>query len=174
MTKAQLLALRDRLYLNEEIPDEALDADEPPYYRPPEGSPAHEYLVARRKVLAGPAPFAGRASRHGSPRPIRRPSRTFSPARGARRCPRRWRSPGCSGTSSGTRTSADWSCRSSPTRRGPSASSRSSPSRRSTHPKASATPRSTPVCRSRTPRAVQASCSRRASPKPARWRRSPR
>jgi pyruvate dehydrogenase E1 component len=35
MTKAQLLALRDRLYLQEEIPDEALDADEPPYYRPP-------------------------------------------------------------------------------------------------------------------------------------------
>jgi pyruvate dehydrogenase E1 component len=56
MTKAQLLALRDRLYLNEEIPDEALDADEPPYYRPPEGSPAHEYLDARRKVLAGPLP----------------------------------------------------------------------------------------------------------------------
>jgi pyruvate dehydrogenase E1 component len=56
MTKAQLLTLRDRLYLNDEIPDEALDADEPPYYRPPDGSPAHEYLVARRKVLAGPLP----------------------------------------------------------------------------------------------------------------------
>jgi pyruvate dehydrogenase E1 component len=56
MTKAQLLTLRDRLYLNDEIPDEALDADEPPYYRPPEGSAAHEYLVARRKVLAGPLP----------------------------------------------------------------------------------------------------------------------
>jgi pyruvate dehydrogenase E1 component len=56
MTKAQLLALRDRLYLEEEIPDEALDADQPPYYRPPEGSPAHEYLSARRQVLAGPLP----------------------------------------------------------------------------------------------------------------------
>jgi pyruvate dehydrogenase E1 component len=56
MTKAQLLALRDRLYLQEEIPDEALDAEVPPYYRPPEGSPAHEYLTARRKVLAGPVP----------------------------------------------------------------------------------------------------------------------
>ena len=56
MTKAQLLALRDRLYLQDEIPDEALDADEPPYYRPPEGSPAHEYLSARRQVLAGPVP----------------------------------------------------------------------------------------------------------------------
>ncbi len=56
MTKAQLLALRDRLYLNEEIPDEALDADEPPYYRPAKGSASDEYLVARRKVLAGPLP----------------------------------------------------------------------------------------------------------------------
>src|ERR1700676_5609818 len=54
MTKAQLLALRDRLYLQEEIPDEALDAEQPPYYRPPEGSPAYEYLSGRRKVLAGP------------------------------------------------------------------------------------------------------------------------
>ena len=56
MTKAQLLALRDRLYLQEEIPDEALDAEQPPYYRPPEGSAAHEYLSGRRKVLAGPLP----------------------------------------------------------------------------------------------------------------------
>ena len=56
MTKAQLSVLRDRLYLQEEIPDEALDADQPPYYRPPEGSAAHEYLSARRKVLAGPVP----------------------------------------------------------------------------------------------------------------------
>jgi pyruvate dehydrogenase E1 component len=56
MTREQLVLLRDRLYLQEEIPDEALDADEPPYYRPPKGSPAHEYLTARRKVLAGPLP----------------------------------------------------------------------------------------------------------------------
>ena len=44
--------LRDRLSLQDEIPDEALDAEEPPYYRPPEGSPAHEYLTAR---AAGPS-----------------------------------------------------------------------------------------------------------------------
>jgi pyruvate dehydrogenase E1 component len=56
MTKAQLLTLRDRLYLQEEIPDEALDAELPPYYRPPEDSLAHAYLSARRKVLAGPVP----------------------------------------------------------------------------------------------------------------------
>ncbi|MHB1583978.1 MAG: pyruvate dehydrogenase (acetyl-transferring), homodimeric type [Acidimicrobiales bacterium] len=56
MTKAQLLALRDRLYLSDEIPDQALEADVPPYYRPPAGSEAHEYLTARRKVLAGALP----------------------------------------------------------------------------------------------------------------------
>jgi len=56
MTKAQLLALRDRLYLGDEIPDAALEADVPPYYRPPAGSEAHEYLTARRKVLAGALP----------------------------------------------------------------------------------------------------------------------
>jgi pyruvate dehydrogenase E1 component len=56
MTKAQLLALRERLYLQEEIPEEALDAEDPPYYRPPEGSPAHEYLMARRKALGGSLP----------------------------------------------------------------------------------------------------------------------
>jgi pyruvate dehydrogenase E1 component len=56
MTKPQLLALRDRLYLSDEIPDEALEADSPPYFRPPEGSEAHEYLMARRRALAGSLP----------------------------------------------------------------------------------------------------------------------
>jgi len=56
MNKAQLRALRDRLYLADEIPDEALDAELPPYYRPPESSEAYQYLTARRKVLAGALP----------------------------------------------------------------------------------------------------------------------
>jgi len=56
MTKAQLLALRDRLYLAEEIPDSLLEADLPPYYRPAEGSEIHQYLMARRQVLSGPVP----------------------------------------------------------------------------------------------------------------------
>ncbi len=56
MSKEQLRALRDRLYLEDEVPDEALEQEVPPYYSPPEGSPAHEYLEARRKVLAGPLP----------------------------------------------------------------------------------------------------------------------
>jgi pyruvate dehydrogenase E1 component len=56
MTKKQLALLRDRLYLQEEVPDSALDADMPPYYRPAEGSPEHEYLMARRTTLDGAMP----------------------------------------------------------------------------------------------------------------------
>jgi pyruvate dehydrogenase E1 component len=56
MTKKQLQTLRDRLYLEEEIPDSALDADLPPYYRPPEGSEIHTYLLDRRRALDGPLP----------------------------------------------------------------------------------------------------------------------
>ena len=56
MTHEQLRALRDRLNLREEIPDEALEADDPPYYRPPAGSPAHEYLTSRQRVLGGSLP----------------------------------------------------------------------------------------------------------------------
>src|SRR5947209_9235361 len=56
MTKAQLATLRDRLYLQEQIPDEALDADFPPYYRPAEGSPEYDYMMERRRALAGSLP----------------------------------------------------------------------------------------------------------------------
>ena len=55
MTKAQLRALRDRLYLTDDIPDAALEGD-PPYIRPAEGSDAMEYLRARGRVLDGPLP----------------------------------------------------------------------------------------------------------------------
>ncbi|MCU1353706.1 MAG: 2-oxo-acid dehydrogenase subunit, homodimeric type [Acidimicrobiales bacterium] len=57
MTNAQLRALRERLHLHEEIPEEALaEGAEPPYYRPPEGSPAHTYLMERRTALGGSLP----------------------------------------------------------------------------------------------------------------------
>ena len=56
MTKAQLRGLRDRLFLHDEIPDEALDPDLPPYYRPEPGSPAANYLAERRRSLGGPVP----------------------------------------------------------------------------------------------------------------------
>ncbi len=56
MTKAQLLTLRNRLFLHEEIPEEDLDADLPPYYRPAPDSKAGAYLTERRRALGGPLP----------------------------------------------------------------------------------------------------------------------
>jgi pyruvate dehydrogenase E1 component len=63
MTKAQLHLLRDRLYLTDDIPDQALEGD-PPYVRPPED--IMEYLRARGRVLAGPLPV--RVVRPSTPR----------------------------------------------------------------------------------------------------------
>jgi len=56
MTRDQLRVLRDRLYLSEEIPDAALDAEYPPYYRPPASSPEHEYLQTRLSAQRGSLP----------------------------------------------------------------------------------------------------------------------
>jgi pyruvate dehydrogenase E1 component len=56
MTKAQLLTLRNRLFLHDEIPEEDLDADLPPYYRPAPDSKAGAYLAERRRTLGGPLP----------------------------------------------------------------------------------------------------------------------
>jgi pyruvate dehydrogenase E1 component len=53
MTTEQLVELRSRLHLEEEIPLEALQGGDPPYYCPPEGSPAHRYLHERRTALDG-------------------------------------------------------------------------------------------------------------------------
>ncbi len=68
MTKAQLRALRDRLYLTDDIAEDALEGD-PPYIRPAEGSDAMEYLRARGRVLQGPLPV-----RVVRKRPARRPA----------------------------------------------------------------------------------------------------
>ncbi len=56
MTKEQLVALRDRLYLQDEIPAESIEADDPPYYIPPEDSVEYQYMIERRKALGGPLP----------------------------------------------------------------------------------------------------------------------
>ena len=58
MTTEQLMVLRSRLRLEEEIPAEALEDDaNPPYYKPPPDSPEHQYLMARRRELDGPLPI---------------------------------------------------------------------------------------------------------------------
>jgi pyruvate dehydrogenase E1 component len=56
MTKQQLLALRDRLYMQEEIPEKALEPDMPPYYRPASDSVEYEYMMERRQALDGALP----------------------------------------------------------------------------------------------------------------------
>jgi pyruvate dehydrogenase E1 component len=65
MTKAQLLELRERLQLGDEIPADQLDGGVPPYYRPGPDSTEQQYMMDRRKALDGPLP-------HRMPR-IRRP-----------------------------------------------------------------------------------------------------
>jgi pyruvate dehydrogenase E1 component len=56
MTKAQLVVLRDRLHLQQEIPDSALDAKLPPFFRPAAGSVEYDYMVERRRALGGALP----------------------------------------------------------------------------------------------------------------------
>ncbi len=57
LTNQQLLTLRSRLHLENDIPAEALEGDaEPPYYRPSEDSPEYKYLMQRRKALGGSLP----------------------------------------------------------------------------------------------------------------------
>jgi pyruvate dehydrogenase E1 component len=57
LTNQQLMGLRARLHLEEEIPAEALEGDKvPPYFRPGPGTPEYEYLHARRHELGGYLP----------------------------------------------------------------------------------------------------------------------
>ena len=56
MNKEQLLRLRDRLYLHDEIPESALDGDATPYFRPREDSIEYQYMMERRKALGGSVP----------------------------------------------------------------------------------------------------------------------
>jgi len=51
---AQLKAFRDVLHL--EIPDSALESEDPPYFHPGPNSPEVEYLLERRAALGGPLP----------------------------------------------------------------------------------------------------------------------
>ena len=56
MTKAQLVALRDRLFMQDEIPADSIEADDPPYFRPAEDSIEYQYMMERRKALGGSLP----------------------------------------------------------------------------------------------------------------------
>ncbi len=55
LSRTQLMTIRNRLRLHDEI-DAEFDPDDPPYCRPEPGSAEHEYLFARRRALGGELP----------------------------------------------------------------------------------------------------------------------
>lgn len=56
LTMEQLRAMRDRLHLNDEIPDSMLDAEHPPYFVPSRDSIEYQYMMERRRALDGALP----------------------------------------------------------------------------------------------------------------------
>ena len=70
MTKDQLLELRARLHLEDEIPESSLDDGMPEYFRPSPESPEFQYMMQRRKALGGAVPRRTTVAR----RPLELPS----------------------------------------------------------------------------------------------------
>ncbi|NND03396.1 MAG: pyruvate dehydrogenase (acetyl-transferring), homodimeric type, partial [Acidimicrobiia bacterium] len=58
LSPEQLIAMRDRLQLQDEIPDHAIldNPGNPPYFRPPSDSPEVQYMLERRRELQGAIP----------------------------------------------------------------------------------------------------------------------
>ncbi len=84
MTKNQLLELRDRLYLHDEIPEETLDDGAPPYFRPSEDSAEYRYMMDRRRALDGALPSRTTTTRRPLPMPSDAPFKTFMEGSGGR------------------------------------------------------------------------------------------
>ncbi len=72
LTNKQLMDLRTRLHLEEEIPASSLEGDaDPPYFRPGPDSPELRYMMERRAALGGPLP--SRSFRVRKPLPMPEP-----------------------------------------------------------------------------------------------------
>ncbi|MEZ5379904.1 MAG: pyruvate dehydrogenase (acetyl-transferring), homodimeric type [Acidimicrobiales bacterium] len=84
MTKKQLLELRDRLYLHDEIPEDSLADGVPPYFRPAEGSAEHQYMMQRRTALDGSVPVRSTVVRRPLTLPDSAPFETFHAGSGGR------------------------------------------------------------------------------------------
>lgn len=84
MSKAQLLDLRDRLHLHDEISEESLADGIPPYFRPAPGSPEYDYMMGRRKALDGVVPTRQTTVRRPLPMPSDKPFSTFLEGSGGR------------------------------------------------------------------------------------------
>ncbi len=63
LTGDQLVDMRNRLHLHDEISDSDLDSGKPPYLRFAEDSPEYVYLQERRVILNGPVPTRGLRTR---------------------------------------------------------------------------------------------------------------
>ena len=84
MTKAQLLELRERLHLQDEIPADQLDGGIPTYYKPAEDSIEMRYMRDRRKALDGSLPHRSPRTRRPLGRPGDTPFKTFFEGSGGR------------------------------------------------------------------------------------------
>ncbi len=82
LTAEQLKQLRDRLDLEDEIPEEALASGEPPYLRFEEDSPEFAYLMDRRNALNGLIPTRVLAEREPLTLPDHAPFAEFDAGSG--------------------------------------------------------------------------------------------
>ncbi|MGF1599063.1 MAG: pyruvate dehydrogenase (acetyl-transferring), homodimeric type [Acidimicrobiales bacterium] len=84
MTKAQLLVLRDRLQLHDEIDAGELEDGIPPYFRPGADSLEYRYMMDRRKGLDGFLPERRIEIRRPLPQPSDVPFKAFEEGSGGR------------------------------------------------------------------------------------------
>ncbi len=82
LTPAQLRSLRDRLNLENEIPDDVLESGEPPYLAFDEDSPEFRYMMARRDALNGLIPSRTLAEREPLTLPTHKPFAEFDAGSG--------------------------------------------------------------------------------------------
>ena len=69
LTRDQLMEMRTRLHLEDDIPETLVDEDEPPYVRPGVDSVEHQYLMERRRALGGSVPKRSVRTRRPLPLP---------------------------------------------------------------------------------------------------------
>ena len=85
MSKKQILELRDRLQLQDDISEEMLEDGLPPYLQPAPDSAEHQYMVGRRRALDGAVPHRqGDAIRRPIQMPSDKPFATFIEGSGGR------------------------------------------------------------------------------------------
>ena len=77
MTNDQILDLRARLHLEEEIPESSIVDGIPPYFRPSEDSDEYKYMMDRRRALDGHVPSRTTVARRPLTLPAEEPFGAF-------------------------------------------------------------------------------------------------